>query len=56
MHELTEHQQQVLGYILRNPGCSLDASQKNAAQPLIRAGCIRREIVNYRSTYYVTYG
>jgi hypothetical protein len=52
--ELTTCQSDTLAHITENPGCTLDQSQKNAAQPLIRLGLIRRVTVLPRSTYEVT--
>jgi len=52
--ELTECQRETLAHITRNPGCKLDQSQKNSAQPLIRLGLIDRVEVLPRSRYVAT--
>ena len=48
---LTDHQRDVLDFIRANPGTRLDVRQGLAAQPLIRAGLIRRVEVVPHSTY-----
>jgi hypothetical protein len=51
--ELTTNQAETLAHIAQHPGCTLNQSQKNSAQPLIRLGLIRRVTVLPRSTYEV---
>jgi hypothetical protein len=49
----TPHAAKVLAYIEANPGTNLTPGQARAAQPLIRAGKIRR-LPGFRSTYIAT--
>ena len=51
MKPLTPGQRATLRHVRENPGCTLNQSMGNSAQPLIRLGLIARVTVLPRSTY-----